>query len=66
MVAAEPDRPVHDNVQEVHMAARRCSEKGKEKQLEKELPWERIPPSERPDYVEAEKKQWREHAPAGF
>ena len=37
------------------------SEKGKEKQLDKELPWGMIPPDERPDYEEAELKQWQEH-----
>eukprot|EP00435_Cladocopium_sp_Y103_P057058 s39_g19.t1 len=37
------------------------SEKGKEKQLEKELPWQLIPPDEKELYREAELKQWNEH-----
>ena len=46
--------------------ARHClSAKGKEKQLEKELPWGMIPPQERPLYLEAEDKQWQEHMSFG-
>ncbi|CAE7767076.1 RE1 [Symbiodinium sp. CCMP2592] len=44
-----------------YMAARRRSEKGKAKQLEKELPWHLIPDDEKPLYMEAEKTQWEEH-----
>ena len=43
------------------MAAQRRSEKGKAKQLEKELPWHLIPEAEKPLYVEAERTQWAEH-----
>ena len=41
------------------------SEKGKEKQLEKEIPWQLIPPDERQLYREAEQKQWDEHLQFG-
>ena len=47
------------------MAKHCLSAKGKEKQLEKELPWGMIPPDERPLYLEAEDKQWQEHVSFG-
>ena len=47
------------------MAKHCLSAKGKEKQLEKELPWGMIPPAERPLYLEAEDKQWQEHVSFG-
>ena len=47
------------------MVKRCISEKGREKQLEKELPWGMIPPDERPLYHDAEKKQWDEHVAFG-
>ena len=47
------------------MAKRGISQKGKEKQLEKELPWGMIPPDERDLYREAERKQWDEHVEYG-
>lgn len=47
------------------MVKRCISEKGKEKQLEKELPWGLIPPDERQLYKEAELKQWKEHVDFG-
>ena len=50
----------------VQFMVKRCiSEKGKEKQLEKELPWGLIPPDEREMYREAELKQWQEHVEFG-
>eukprot|EP00438_Fugacium_kawagutii_P013250 Skav234490 [mRNA] locus=scaffold3731:121116:128177:+ [translate_table: standard] len=47
--------------QQVMMMKRCISKKGKEKQLEKELPWGQIHPDERHLYREAESKQWKEH-----
>jgi hypothetical protein len=47
------------------MVKRCISEKGKEKQLEKELPWGLIPPDEKEMYREAELKQWQEHVEFG-
>ena len=47
------------------MTKRCISEKGKEKQLEKELPWGLIPYEERHLYREAEFKQWKEHVEFG-
>ena len=41
------------------------SEKGKEKQLEKELPWSSVPYEERHLYREQELKQWKEHVEFG-
>ena len=51
--------------QQVLMAARRCSERGREKQLEKEIPWSLIPPQERDAYRAAEETQWQEHLQFG-
>ena len=45
--------------------ARRCSERGREKQLEKEIPSSLIPPMEREDYKRAEATQWEEHLQFG-
>ena len=41
------------------------SAKAQEKQLEKELPWGLIPPDEKPLYIAAEDKQWKEHVDFG-
>ena len=41
------------------------TQKGREKQLDKELPCEMIPQHERPAYEEAELKQWQEHLDFG-
>ena len=49
----------------VFMVKRCISEKGKEKQLEKELPWGMIPPDDRHLYREQELKQWKEHVEFG-
>ena len=51
--------------QQAFMMKRCISKKGKEKQLEKELPWGLIHPDERPLYREAEAKQWAEHVEYG-
>ena len=51
-------------VREVMMVKRGSSEKSKDKALEKELPWQRIPEEEKHLYVEAEVKQWQEHGRA--
>ncbi|CAE7625738.1 unnamed protein product [Symbiodinium sp. CCMP2592] len=42
-----------------------ASASGKEKQLEKEIPWSMIPPDERPEYQKAEATQWEEHLKYG-
>lgn len=49
----------------VFMTKRCISEKGREKQLEKELPWGLIPYEEGHLYREAELKQWKEHVEFG-
>ena len=49
----------------VFMVKRCISEKGKEKQLEKELPWSLVPYEERHLYREQELKQWKEHVEFG-
>ena len=54
-----------DGDQQVFMMKRCISTKGKEKQLEKELPWGLIPPDERHLYKAAEEKQWLEHVDFG-
>lgn len=50
---------------EVLMVKHAISERGREKQLEKEIPWQLIPPEERDLYREAELKQWKEHVDYG-
>ena len=59
------DVPTQIKKARVFMVKRCISEKGKEKQLEKELPWGLIPPDERQLYKEAELKQWKEHVDFG-
>ncbi len=54
-----------EHPQAVFMTKRCISEKGREKQLEKELPWGLIPYEERHLYREAELKQWKEHVEFG-
>lgn len=56
------DVPVFMKKPRTAFMVKRCiSEKGREKQLEKELPWGMIPPEERPLFREAELKQWNQH-----
>ncbi|CAE7629272.1 RE2, partial [Symbiodinium sp. KB8] len=47
--------------QSANMMVHRASEKGREKQREKELKWHEIPPHEQHLYVGAEELQWNEH-----
>lgn len=46
---------------QAYLTKKAISKRGKEKQLEKELPWHLIPPEEREEYKAAELKQWKEH-----
>ena len=48
-------------VNRTFMVKKAISARGQEKQLDKELPWQLIPPDERELYREAEEKQWKEH-----
>ena len=48
-------------VQSAHMVRRAKTPRGVEKQLEKELPWSMIPPSQHQAFRDAELKQWMEH-----
>ena len=48
-------------LQSANMMVHRASEKGREKQREKELKWHEIPPHEQHLYVGAEELQWNEH-----
>lgn len=60
------DVPLELKKPRAQFMVKRCvSEKGKEKQLEKELPWGLIPPEERELYRQAELKQWNEHVDFG-
>ena len=60
------DVPLELKKPRTQFMVKRCvSEKGKEKQLEKELPWGLIPPEERELYRQAELKQWNEHVDFG-
>jgi hypothetical protein len=58
-------KPRQQEGQQAFMMKRCISKKGKEKQLEKELPWGLIHPDERPLYREAEARQWAEHVEYG-
>ena len=58
-------RPRGNHPEQAFMIKHAISEKGKEKQLEKELPWQLIPPDEREMYRQAELKQWEEHVQFG-
>ena len=46
---------------EVMVLRRAKTERSRAKQLEKELPWQQIPPDKREEFHIAEDKQWREH-----
>lgn len=54
-----------DKDQSVFMMKRCVSAKGREKQLEKELPWGMIPQDERHLFRQAEATQWKEHVDFG-
>ncbi|CAE7328612.1 RE1 [Symbiodinium sp. CCMP2592] len=53
----------HENAQvdEVYMVKRAITERGKQKQLEKELPWSCIPDDKKDTFRAAERQQWQEH-----
>ena len=51
--------------QEAMMLRRATTKRGREKQLEKELPWKLIPPEKHALFREAEAKQWNEHLSLG-
>ena len=51
--------------QEALMLKRAVTKRGREKQLEKEIPWHAIPVDKRPLFQEAEAKQWEEHLKLG-
>lgn len=60
------DVPVFMKKARTTFMVKRCiSEKGKEKQLEKELPWGMIHPDDRQHFRDAELKQWEEHVDFG-
>ena len=50
---------------EVHMLKKAKTERSREKQLEKEIPWELIPEAMRETFRAAEAKQWAEHVDSG-
>ena len=51
--------------EEAYMLKRASTRRGREKQLEKEIPWNMIPESKRQLFIEAEHKQWEEHLRLG-
>ena len=51
--------------QEAHMLKRASTKRGREEQLEKEIPWSMIPESHRNMFREAEGVQWEEHLRLG-
>ncbi|CAE6965701.1 RE1 [Symbiodinium sp. CCMP2592] len=52
-------------VNEAHMLKRATTKRGRDKQLEKEIPWSMIPESKRQLFIDAEHKQWEEHLRLG-
>ena len=48
-------------VHEAYMLRRPTTERGRMKQLEKEIPWSSIPEEEKPAFRAAEEVQWQEH-----
>ena len=56
----EPDHEM-PAASEAMMLKRAKTARGREKQLEKELPWSMIPPEQHPAFKLAEDKQYREH-----
>ncbi|OLP87352.1 Copia protein [Symbiodinium microadriaticum] len=58
--SSDPPRR-EDTHHEAMILKRATTRRGKEKQLEKEIPWSMIPESKRPLFIEAERKQWQEH-----
>ncbi|CAE7838363.1 RE2 [Symbiodinium sp. CCMP2592] len=64
--SAEPlgDTPMaaeEDMVHSANMVKLPKTARGKEKALEKEIPWQAIPEDQKEAFVSAEKKQWSEH-----
>ena len=51
----------HEVPNETYMMKLAKTARGKEKALEKEIPWSLIPPEQYSGFKEAEKKQWLEH-----
>ena len=51
--------------EEAYMLKRASTRRGREKQLEKEIPWSLIPESKRQLFIDAEHKQWEEHLRLG-
>ncbi|CAE7234170.1 RE1 [Symbiodinium sp. CCMP2592] len=54
-----------ETVNEAHMLKRATTKRGRDKQLEKEIPWSMIPESKRQLFIDAEHKQWEEHLRLG-
>ncbi|CAE7565416.1 RE1 [Symbiodinium sp. CCMP2592] len=54
-----------ENVNEAHMLKRATTKRGRDKQLEKEIPWNMIPEEKRQLFIDAEHKQWEEHLRLG-
>ncbi|CAE7394818.1 RE1 [Symbiodinium sp. CCMP2592] len=50
---------------EAYMLKRATTKRGRDKQLEKEIPWSMIPESKRQLFIDAEHKQWEEHLRLG-
>ncbi|CAE7917780.1 RE2 [Symbiodinium sp. KB8] len=60
-----PKRMRKKGPQQVNMMRQATTQRGKEKQLERELPWHCIPESQHAAFKEAELKQWNEHLQHG-
>ncbi|CAE7610734.1 RE2 [Symbiodinium sp. CCMP2592] len=54
-----------DDINETYMLKRATTKRGRDKQLEKEIPWSMIPESKRQLFIDAEHKQWEEHLRLG-
>ncbi|CAE6922017.1 RE2 [Symbiodinium sp. CCMP2592] len=60
-----PKRMRQKGPEHVNMLKRATTARGREKQLERELPWHCIPPEKHADFRRAEDKQWSEHLEHG-
>ena len=64
-VKGPPPSTTQEATHEVNMLKIAKTARGKEKALEKEIPWSLIPPEQHASFREAERKQWLEHANHG-
>ncbi|OLQ15724.1 Copia protein [Symbiodinium microadriaticum] len=60
-----PDTTTVPSIHDINMIKKAKTERSREKQLEKEIPWSLIPEEMRSTFRAAEAKQWAEHVDSG-